>query len=73
MADMITVTKKDSGESVENLLRRFNRKVQQAGVLTNAKMVQFFEKPPTKRDRRLRAIVRRERRAAKIKKLKLGR
>jgi len=70
---MITVTKKDSGESVENLLRRFNRKVQQAGVLATAKTVQFFERPPTKRDRRLRAIVRQERRAAKIKKLKLGR
>lgn len=70
---MITVTKKDSGESVENLLRRFNRKVQQAGVLATAKTNQYFEKPPGKRDRRLRAIVRRERKAAKIKKLKLGR
>lgn len=70
---MITVTKKDSGESVENLLRRFGRKVQQSGVLANAKMGQYFEKPPSKRDRRLRAIVRRERKAAKIKKLKLGR
>jgi ribosomal protein S21 len=73
MADMITVTKKDSNESVENLLRRFNRKVQQAGVLATAKSAQYFEKPPAKRDRRLRAIVRRERKAAKIKKLKLGR
>ena len=70
---MITVTKKDSKESVENLLRRFSRKVQQAGVLTIAKAAQNFEKPPTKRDRRIRAILRRERRAAKIKKLKLGR
>jgi small subunit ribosomal protein S21 len=70
---MIIVTKKDSGESVENLLRRFNRKVQQAGILSSAKAAQYFEKPPTKRERRLRAIVRRERRAAKIKKLKLRR
>lgn len=70
---MITVTKKDSNESVENLLRRFNRKVQQAGVLTTAKAAQYFEKPPSKSDRRSRAIVRRERKAAKIKKLKLGR
>ena len=73
MADMITVTKKDSNESVENLLRRFNRKVQQAGVLATAKSSQYFERPASKRDRRLRAIVRRERKAAKIKKLKLGR
>ena len=73
MSDMITVTKKDSNESVENLLRRFSRKVQQAGLLTTAKTTQYFEKPLTKRDRRLRAIARQERRAAKIKKLKLGR
>ncbi|HZP55593.1 MAG TPA: 30S ribosomal protein S21 [Candidatus Saccharimonadales bacterium] len=67
------VTKKDSNESVENLLRRFNRKVQQAGVMTVAKSIQYFEKQPSKRDRRTRAIVRNERRAAKIKKLKMGR
>lgn len=73
MPGMITVTKKDSNESVENLLRRFGRKVQQSGVLANAKAGQYLEKPPSKRDRRLRAIVRRERKAAKIKKLKLGR
>ncbi len=70
---MITVTKKDSKESVENLLRRFNRKVQQAGTLSIAKQNQYFEKSLSKRDRRTRAILRRERKAAKIKKLKLGR
>jgi small subunit ribosomal protein S21 len=70
---MIQVTKKDSRESVENLLRRFNRKVQQSGVLSTAKAGQFFEKPLSKRDRRQKAIVRRARKADKIKKLKLGR
>lgn len=70
---MITVSKKDSKESVENLLRRFNRKVQQAGTLSIAKQNQYFEKSLSKRDRRTRAILRRERKAAKIKKLKLGR
>lgn len=70
---MIQVTRKDSKESVENLLRRFNRKVQQSGILTTAKMGQYFEKPRGKRDRRTKAILRNERKAAKIKKLKLGR
>jgi ribosomal protein S21 len=70
---MITVTKKDSRESVENLLRRFNRKVQQSGVLAAAKSGQHFEKPLSKPDRRRRAIVRQERKAAKTKKLQLGR
>ncbi len=69
---MIQVTKKDSKESTENMLRRFTRKVQQSGVIAAAKQVQYFEKPISKRDRRLKAIVRRERKAAKVKKLKLS-
>jgi len=70
---MIQVTRKDSKESVENLLRRFNRKVQQSGLILEAKGAQFFEKPLSKRERRAKAIVRRERKAIKIRKLKLGR
>jgi len=70
---MITVTRKDSKESVENLLRRFNRKVQQSGLVTEAKETAYFAKPLSKRERRIRAIKRQERRAQKIKKLKLGR
>ena len=70
---MMQVTRKDNKESVENLLRRFNRKVQQSGVLAEAKTGQYFEKPLSKRERRAKAIVRRDRKAAKIKKLKLGR
>lgn len=70
---MIQVSKKDSRESIENLLRRFNRKVQQSGVLATAKTNQFFLKPMSKRERRRRAIVNTQRRALKIKKLKLGR
>lgn len=69
---MIQVTKKDSKESTENLLRRFTRKVQQSGVIAAAKQVQYFEKPISKRDRRTKAIVRRERKALKVKKLKLS-
>jgi ribosomal protein S21 len=70
---MIQVTRKDNKESVENLLRRFTRKVQQSGVLSTAKTGQYYEKPESKRDRRQKAIVRRARKADKIKKLKLGR
>lgn len=69
---MIQVTKKDSKESTENMLRRFTRKVQQSGVIATAKQLQYFEKPISKRDRRLKAIVRRERKALKVKKLKLS-
>ena len=69
---MIQVSRKDSKESVENLLRRFNRKVQQSGVLVTAKQVQYFEKPMSKRERRIRAIARRQRKMAKAKRLRLG-
>lgn len=70
---MIQVTRKDSKESVENLLRRFGRKVQQSGVLAIAKQGQYFEKPLSKRERRAKAIVRRERKLSKAKRMKLGR
>ncbi|MEO5627353.1 MAG: 30S ribosomal protein S21 [Candidatus Saccharimonadales bacterium] len=69
---MIQVTRKDSKESLENLLRRFNRKVQQSGVLATVKMNQRFEKPISKRDRRTKAIIRKQRKNIKVKKLKLG-
>lgn len=69
---MIQVTRKDSKESAENLLRRFNRKVQQAGVIAAVKQGQNFEKPISKRERRLKAIIRGQRKALKIKKIKLG-
>jgi len=69
---MIQVTRKDSKESVENLIRRFTRKVQQAGIVTTAKTNERFEKPLSKTDRRKKAIVRRERKAIKMKKLRLG-
>ena len=69
---MIQVTRKDSKESLENLLRRFNRKVQQSGAIAVVKQNQFFEKPISKRDRRTKAIIRQQRKVAKINKIKLG-
>jgi ribosomal protein S21 len=69
---MIQVTRKDSKESVENLLRRFNRKVQQSGAIAVVKQKQYFEKPMSKRDRRTKAIIRQERKAIKVKRMKLG-
>jgi ribosomal protein S21 len=69
---MIQVTRKDSKESAENLLRRFNRKVQQSGSLAVVKQKQNFEKPTSKTERRRKAIIRQERKAVKLKKIKLG-
>jgi len=69
---MIQVTRKDSKEPLENMLRRFTRKVQQSGVLITSKQVQRFDKGISKSERRQQAIVRRERRALKLKRIKLG-
>ncbi|HVS58999.1 MAG TPA: 30S ribosomal protein S21 [Candidatus Saccharimonadales bacterium] len=69
---MIQVTRKDSKESLENVLRRFNRKVQQSGIVAVVKQAQYFEKPTSKRDRRQKAILRQQRKASKIKRIQLG-
>jgi ribosomal protein S21 len=69
---MIQVTRKDSKESTENLLRRFTRKVQQSGVLATAKQSQYFEKPMSKTERRNRAIIRNERKNLKVKRVRLS-
>jgi len=69
---MIEVTRKDNKESAENLVRRFNRRVQQSGLIIVVKQGQYFEKPMSKRERRQKAIVRQQRKALKLKKIKLG-
>jgi len=69
---MIEVTRKDAKESTENLLRRFSRRVQQSGLVIAVKQGQYFEKPISKRDRRVKAIIRNQRKALKMRKIKLG-
>lgn len=69
---MIQVTRKDSAEANENLIRRFNRKVLQSGVLAVAKGNQRFSKPISKTERRKKAIIRGQRRAEKVLKVRLG-
>ncbi|HSE29909.1 MAG TPA: 30S ribosomal protein S21 [Candidatus Saccharimonadales bacterium] len=69
---MIQVTRKDTQEANENLIRRFTRKVQQSGILAQVKELQYFEKPLSKRERRARAIVRKARKADKLKRIRLG-
>ena len=40
------------GESFDSLLRRFNRKVQQDGVLSEARRRQYFESPTVRRKKK---------------------
>ena len=73
MASMaITVTRKDAKEANENLIRRFNRRVLQSGVLPLAKQQMRFHKPISKRERRAKAIIRERRKAEKMERMRLG-
>jgi len=69
---MVQVTRKDSNEANENLIRRFNRKVLQSGLMATAKATQRFSKPISKPERRTKAIIRRARKADKTLKMKMG-
>lgn len=73
MTSMTYVTRKDEREALENVLRRFNKKVAQSGVLSNARRRQYYEKPPTKRQLREAALRKKERKEAKMRKIFIGR
>ena len=51
-------------ESFESLLKRFNRTVQQAGILSEVRHREYFEKPSVKRKRKEAARRRKANRAA---------
>lgn len=51
---MVEVKRKE-GESFESLLRRFNRKIQQSGVLVRARKIQFYEPPKSRNLQRVSA------------------
>ena len=44
--------KAEGNESFESLLRRFSRRVQQSGVLSEARRREHYEKPSAKRRRK---------------------
>jgi len=68
----VKVTRKDQHEANENIIRRFNRKVLQSGVLATAKAGMRFSKPISKRDRRAKAIIRDQKRAEKAERIRMG-
>ena len=70
---MIQVTRKDGNEANENIIRRFNRKVVQSGVLAIVKSGQRFEKPISKVERRKKAIIRRARKGDRTGRARMGR
>ncbi len=53
----------DNNENFDNLLRRFNKRVQQAGILSEVRHREYFEKPSVKRKRKEAA---KKRKAARV-------
>ena len=68
---MVEVKRKD-GESFESLLRRFNRKIQQSGVLVRARKIQFYDPPKSRNLQRQSARRRSELREEREVLKKLG-
>jgi small subunit ribosomal protein S21 len=44
----VVEVKRREGESFESLLRRFNRKIQQSGILVRARKIQFYIPPKSR-------------------------
>ena len=65
----MTHVQKKENESTENLIRRFNRKVMQSGVLSQARKNRFHQAKPNKRARREDAIRSERRKEARAKRM----
>lgn len=68
---MVEVKRKDN-ESFDSLLRRFNRKIQQSGVLIRARKIRFFEPPKSRNLQKVAARRRSVIRAQKEELKKMG-
>lgn len=55
----------ENNESFESLLRRFNKKVQQEGILSEVRRREHYEKPSVKRKRKEAAKRRKSARRAR--------
>ncbi len=65
---MATVMKANEGESFDSLLKRFNRKVQQDGILSEVRRRGRYQKPLTRRARKDAASRRQASKAARANK-----
>ncbi|OGY26470.1 MAG: 30S ribosomal protein S21 [Candidatus Woykebacteria bacterium RBG_16_43_9] len=54
----MAIVRASDGESVESLIRKFNKKVQQEGILTELRKREFYEKPAEQRKKAKQALVR---------------
>jgi len=62
----VTEVKAGGQESFESLLRRFNKRVQQDGIMSEVRRREHYEKPSVKRKRKAAAKRRKTARTARI-------
>jgi small subunit ribosomal protein S21 len=54
----MAIVRANEGESVESLIRKFNKKVQQEGILTELRRREYYEKPAETRKKQKAAVER---------------
>ncbi|MDO8429954.1 MAG: 30S ribosomal protein S21 [bacterium] len=64
--------KKKEGETIGSLMYRFSKKVQQSGILREAKKRRFRHRPKNRSKRKLAAMYRDEKKKEVMKARKLG-
>ena len=69
---MGVIMRKKEGESPNSLIFRFTKKVQQSGVLREVKNRRFTKRAKSKLKRKVSALHKRDKRAAREKARKLG-
>ncbi|MBI4049441.1 MAG: 30S ribosomal protein S21 [Candidatus Doudnabacteria bacterium] len=69
---VLVEVKKKEGESFESLLRRFNRKIQQSGVLVRARKIRFYTPIKSKNLQRESALRRQQAREKREELKRLG-
>ncbi len=57
----MTYQERREGESIDQMLRKFKRKVKSSGVLQDLRAKEFFEPPSDVKKRKFKAAVRRNR------------
>ncbi len=69
---MAVGVRKREKESVQSLLRRFSRRVQQSGILIRTRRSRFYVPPLTKRQKKIGALRRLKNQKEREKLYKLG-
>ena len=54
----MAIVRANKGESADSLIRKFNKKVQQEGILTEIRKREFYEKPSVQRKKQKEALER---------------